>query len=532
MCRTRHGCGMRALPATTDVTPFEGAELIETHTSRVFLTPTRAYKVKKPVSFPFLDYATLDSRRHQCHEEVRLNRRLAPHVYLGVRSLVRRPDGDLVLADADAVDAEEYVVEMRRIPQGMTLAERITSGSLDATDIRAVAARLADFHATAESVDKAGAPDLKRRLDACFEEMLELPFAIPQIAGLEAVLSARLRDLASQLDERACKGLVRDVHGDLRAEHVVLSDPIEVFDCIEFDPQLRQIDVGCDLAFLVMDLERMGAPDQARALVSDYRAAGGDPGSDQLVALFAAYRALVRAKVAFLRARQIDGMPRARELDAAGSLLALARRFAWRSAFPLAVVICGGAASGKTTLAALLADLSGLTRLSSDVTRKGLAGLPATERAPEAAYTDEWSRRTYERMGSLATDEVRSTGGVVVDATFRNAADRAAFASTYSAEAEPVFVECVAPATVIAARALERCGQGRESDADAPIALRQLAAFEPLDEVPARCHFLFRTDRPPDELAAAVERTLLVGSSPGAAQHPNPDAEWRTGAGG
>ena len=492
------------------LTPFEGAQLIETHTSWVFLTDTRAYKVKKPVVLPFLDHGTLERRRYLCHEEVRLNRRLAPHTYLGVRSLVRTPTGDLVLADADAAGAEEYVVEMRRIPNGMTLADRVASGSSDATGVQAVAARLAAFHGAAERVEKAGAADLKRQLDACFSDLMQLPFPVQPLGGLEAVLSAGLRRLAPQLDERARSGRVRDVHGDLRAEHVVLSDPIEVFDCIEFDPELREIDVGCDLAFLVMDLERMGVVDQARALVSDYRAAGGDPGSDQLVALFAGYRALVRAKVAFFRAEQVDGVSRARELDAAGSLLVLARQLAWRSAFPLAVVICGGAASGKTTLAARLADVSGLTRVGSDVTRKALAGLPAAARAPEAVYGDEMSRRTYEQLGALASDEVRSKGGVVVDATFRRAADRAAFASTYSAEAEPVFVECVAPEAVIATRASERRGQASESDADAAIALRHYAAFEPLDEVPAGRHLLFRTDRPPDELAAVAERALLA----------------------
>jgi len=491
--------------------PFEGAELIETHTSRVFLTATRAYKMKKAVSFPFLDYGTLERRRLLCHEEVRLNRRLAPSIYLGVRSLVRGPTGGLVLAGPDSEDAEEYVVEMRRIPDGSTLADRIASDPSDPAGISSVAARLAGFHADSQRVDKAGAADFKRRLDSCVTELMELPFEIQPLADLEAILSSAVRRLTPELDQRARRGLVRDVHGDLRAEHVVLSDPIEVFDCIEFDPQLRQIDIGSDLAFLVMDLERMGATDHARALVAAYRAAGGDPGTDQLVSLFAGYRALVRAKVAYFRARQVDGASRSRELGAAAALLGLARRFAWRSACPLAVVVCGGAASGKTKLARQLAEFSGLTRVGSDATRKALAGVPATTRAPKSTYTPEMSRRTYERLGSLAGDEVRSKGGVVVDATFRRADDRSAFAAAYSGGPEPVFVECRAPVTVIAARASARSAQrATESDADAAIATEQYAAFSPLDEVPAHRHLLFRTDRPPAELAAFVERALLA----------------------
>ena len=457
--------------------PFGDAEVVETHTSRVYLTADRAYKLKKPVSFPFLDYGTLAKRERACREEVRLNRRLAPTLYLGVRSLVPAPGGRTELAGPSAPGAVEYAVEMRRIPRGATLAERVAAGSATREDVAAVAAILARFHAAAKRVSKHGAADLKRRVDGSFAELLELDGVPGALARVEPLLGGALRRLAPELDARAAAGWVRDGHGDLRAEHVVLADPIEIFDCIEFDAELRRTDVGCDLAFLAMDLERLGAPELARALVDEYRAAGGDPGSDALVALFAGYRAVVRAKVAVIRAGQLRDAARRASTAEADSLAALARMLAWRSAFPLAVVVCGPAATGKTTLAAALAEAAGLERVATDVTRKRLIGVQPEARAPLTAYTADMSRRTYAEVGRAAAAEVRARGAVIVDGTFRRRADRAAFTAAFGGVCEPVFLECAAAADVVAARAAARLAEASESDAGAPEALEQLAAF-------------------------------------------------------
>ena len=193
-----------------------------------------------------------------------------------------------------------------------------------------------------------------------------------------AVLAGR----RAELRRRAAAGLVRDGHGDLRAEHVVLERGIEIVDCVEFDPALREIDVGLDLAFLVMDLMRRDER-LAAALVSAYREAGGDPGDDALVAFFAAQRALIRAKVALVRAGQVDGADAARRRADAAALLELAGRLGWRVRLGAAAIVCGAAASGKSTLAAALAERAGATVLSSDIVRKELVGVPATARAPD-----------------------------------------------------------------------------------------------------------------------------------------------------
>jgi aminoglycoside phosphotransferase family enzyme len=206
------------------------------------------------------------------------------------------------------------------------------------------------------------------------------------IAALRRFLTAFMRGRAPEMARRAARGLVRDGDGDLRGEHIILDDPPQVVDCIEFDPTLRIADVAVDLSFLVMDLEALGAPTLARRIVGAYRRSGGDPGDDGLLAGLACFRALVRAKVAAVRVEQ-DGA--GSELAAAevGRLLVLAENLAWRARGPLVLVCCGPAASGKSTLADELSRRSRLPHLSSGVVRKGLVGVPPTMRAPGTAYT-------------------------------------------------------------------------------------------------------------------------------------------------
>ena len=391
----------------------------ETHISWVLLAGDRAYKLKKPVRLPFVDYGSLERRHALCREEVRLNRRLAPDVYLGVRALVAA-DGGVRLAEEDAPGAVEYVVEMRRYDEAATLARRLGSGTAGESEVRAVGRRLARFHREA----------------------------------------TRPADPAATVDV-------------LRAEHVVLERGIEIVDCVEFDPALREIDVGFDLAFLAMDLMRVDER-LAAALVSAYREAGGDPGDDALVA--------IRAKVALVRAGQVDAADARRRRADATALLDLAARLTWRVRLGAGAIVCGLAASGKSTLAAALAERTGARVLSSDVVRKELLGIAPTERAPRTAYEPEVSRRTYEELGRRARESIALGQPVIVDATFRFAADRDAFGAT-----ELPWIECRAPAAVRIRRA---AGARPVTDAGADVAALQSAQWDPL--VPA---VAVRTDR-------------------------------------
>ena len=481
-------------------------ELRETHISRVLLRGDRAYKLKKPLRLPFLDYSSLERRHELCREEVRLNRRLAPDVYRGVRALVPGPDGLVLRAEATP-GAVEYVVEMRRYDESSTLARRLDAGAAGEVEVRAVGRRLAAFHAGAELP-----VDPEQAVPALEAMVAENFAALRDVGGDDELLGDAMRLAGAVLDgrrgellERAAAGLVRDGHGDLRAEHVVLERGIEIVDCVEFDPALREIDVGLDVAFLVMDLLR-GDERLAAALVSAYREAGGDPGDDALVAFFAAQRALIRAKVALLRAAQVQGEDAARRRADAAALLDLGHRLGWRVRLGPVTIVCGLAASGKSTLAAALAARVGATLLSSDVLRKELVGLAATDRAPASAYAPAVNERTYAALGRQARERIDVGGHVVVDATFRLGADRQMFADALGAE--PLWIECQAPVAVRARRAAARSDQpDTVSDAGAAVAIAQESEWQPLDAPPGR-HLEIETDREPAAALATVRDGL------------------------
>jgi uncharacterized protein len=485
-----------------------GRELRETHISWILLTGDRAYKIKKPLRLPFLDYSSLERRHALCLEEVRLNRRLAPDVYLGVRAILREPGGGVRLGGEDEPGAVEYAVEMRRYDERATLARRLDAGTAGEGEVRAVGRRLAGFHADAARPADAGraVPALEAMLRENFATLRDLdadPVHRARIDDAERLAAAVLAGRRHELRRRAAAGLVRDGHGDLRAEHVVLERGIEIVDCVEFDPALREIDVGLDLAFLAMDLMRHDER-LASALVSAYREAGGDPGDDVLVAFFAAQRALIRAKVALVRAGQVGGTDAARRRADAAALLVLADRLGWRVRLGTAAIVCGVAASGKSTLAAALAERLGATVLSSDRVRKELVGVAPTVRAPKLAYGAGVNRRTYEALGRRARERIADGGRVIVDATFRFTADREAFMGALGpAPGGLLWIECRAPVAVRVRRAAARARDvGGVSDAGATVAALQAEEWEALAEVPAHRHVEVATDQ--DEAAVIM----------------------------
>ncbi|HWC28365.1 MAG TPA: AAA family ATPase [Solirubrobacteraceae bacterium] len=481
----------------------------ETHISTVFVAGARAFKLKKPVVLPFVDYGTPQRRREMCRQEVDLNRRLAPDVYRGVRALAQREQA-LELADEEDRAAVDYVVEMRRFDERATLAAKLERGELTRGEVAALAGVLARFHERARRVEASGVPALaiERRMTENFHELLAIVdqrAEVERVLALERFAHAFVVAHAGLLDARARRGHVREGHGDLRAEHVLLEDAVEVIDCIEFNVDLRELDVADDLAFLVMDLVARGGERFARALVDAYREAGGDPGDDALIGFYAAYRALVRTKVALLRAAQRPPASAAhgRDSAAARDLLALAERFAWRARLPLAIVVCGLPASGKSHLAQRLAAISGLAHLSSDVTRKRLAGSALHERASAQTYGADFNRLTYAELGRRAAEQVGAHGGALIDATFRHRDDRDAFAGTFAGAAPLLYVECVAPPAVLARRAQRRDRDSAGiSDASLEVVEREMASWEPLHEVAADAHVAIRTDRPVDDAVA------------------------------
>ena len=498
----------------------ERVDVVETHISTVYLAGEMVLKVKKPVVLPFVDYRTLGRRCHMCEEEVRLNRRLAPDLYLGVRALVPGlgPAG-WALGDGPAdPNAREYAVEMRRFDDHRTLARLAEDDRVRGEDVATLGRLIAHFHGEAQPVPEGDRwPErLAREVDENFETLAALEHAhvtpTDRLAG-QRFAHAFLVAWREHLQARADAGKVRDGHGDLRAEHVIFGETgIEIFDCVEFDPELREVDVGADLAFLVMDLAAARRDDLGRKLLEAYRGEGADPGPDRLLAFYAAYRAWVRAKVAAVRAGGLEAAAPAFGAEQADTarLAALARRLAWRARGATLIVVCGGAASGKTFLAEHLAPRAGATILDSDRVRKQRLGIDPGEGAPASAYTPSENAETYRELGWRAGERLDAGESVAVAATFRRRGDRAAFAEGLGNHPAPrLFVQCGAPAGVIAERAASRAAQPQQaSDATPELAERQALEFEPLDEVTAGEHLIVRTDRPVADLTDEVEARL------------------------
>lgn len=499
----------RALQHVTD----PPVELRETHLSWVFLTPDRAYKLRKPVHHAFVDQRTLEQRRRLSEIEARINEALAPGLVLGLRAVVPL-NTSFVLAPPHTPGAVDWVVEMRRFDEDATLAARVARGAVAEPDLRALGARLARFHAEAEAVSiPAAAARTQAMIDRNAEELLPLVrgvAAAADVAALQRFATAFIAGHGAELDARAARGLVVDGHGDLRAEHVVFEDgDVMVVDRLEFDRALRTLDVADDLAFLVMDLLSLGAPDAANVLVDAYRAAGGDPGGDELVAFHAAYRALVRAKVDLLRARELTGQARETVVAKARAHLELAARLSWRGRGPMVLVVSGPPGSGKSTLAAALSAASGLPVVSADRVRKRLLGLDDTQAAPAEAYTDAARADVYRRLAEGAA-ELLPGGGVIVDATFADAAHQDAFLAHLPADARDALrvVRCTADPQVLAERVAARTAESAAgSDAGPEVAARLAAQMTSFAVAPAQ-RLVVETDEAQDAMVARVAAWL------------------------
>jgi predicted kinase len=289
---------------------------------------------------------------------------------------------------------------------------------------------------------------------------------------------------ALELRRRALLGLARDGHGDLRCEHVLARPAVRVVDRIEFDPALRRTDVACDLAFLAMDLEAHGQRWAARELIGAYRHAGISPGGEALRSFYAAHWALVRAKVALIAAAEQGGDTGAEQRRRAEQLWSLGELLCWRARAPLAVVICGPAASGKSMLAGELSRRSGMSVVCSDVVRKRLAHLGRFEPARPEHYSAPFTRATYRQLGRDAMLELRRNDGVIVDATCRSRGDRALLlGGLRRVGMMRLVVRCEVPLEVALARAARRLGDPqRVSDATPQVAEEQFRAFEEFDE--------------------------------------------------
>lgn len=496
----------------------DSVELKQTHISYVLLAGDFVYKVKKPVRFFFLDQSSRARRLRLCHEEIRLNRRLAPEVYLDVVPIVRRNCGYALGAPNECAAAEEYAVRMRRLDSHRMLDVLVKSGEADGAMMRAIAERMARFHAAASTRCAwrfgAAAAVWNRVIGdlAEYESFIGYTVEEPVLRAIEEFCRAFIADNWAEINRRARSGMVRDGHGDLRAEQICVNGGINIFDCIEFSEKIRYCDVASETGFLAMDLDRLGARKLAQHFVSAYAALSGDEGHTAMLPFYKCYRACIRGMVESQRSQQREVPEPEREAarSAASAYFAQAHRYAML-ARPAIVVVLGLSGTGKSTVSRALHDRLGFAVVNSDSVRKRIAGVAQPVRSgagySEGIYSEDFTSRTYAAMLADARAHLCANRGVILDATYRDPANRrAVMAAAREARAPVLFVECRCDEQEIIRRLEQRARDGHDpSDATVEVYLRQRTEFAPLGEIPAACRMTVDSERDPIDSALEIE---------------------------
>jgi len=485
----------RLIAALTDPAVFgpgcKGVRHLETHISHVLLTGAFAYKIKKPVDLGFLDFTTLAQRKFYCEQELRLNRRLAPAIYLGVVAITGSVDRPALGGAGPVV---EYAVKMREFAQEALASRMLAGRSLGAAHVDALAAEVAAFHGRVETAGEGtrfGSPDTILRVALqnfdSIQPMRDDPADRERQDGLRAWTEREHALRLATFERRKADGFVRECHGDLHLNNIAVIDgEVTVFDCIEFNDELRWIDVMSEIAFTTMDLADRGRPDLAHRFVNAYLESTGDYAGLAVFPFYLVYRAMVRAKIACLRLGQLEpGDERTALVAEYRGYVDLATHYA-RAPHPALVVTHGLSGSGKTTLTQGLLEWIGAIRIRTDVERKRLHGLDARARSgsqlDEGLYAADATGRTYRRALELA-EAVAAAGGVaIVDGTFLKRWQRDLFRARAAELGLPfVILAFTASDATLRARIVERAQRATDaSEADLGVLDGQLRAREPL----------------------------------------------------
>lgn len=474
--------------------PASAVTHIQTHISHVFLTGSLAYKLKKPLDLGFLDFATLDDRKRICLDELQLNRRLAPDIYLAVLGIFRH-DGGLVLDELDSPRGElvEVCVQMKEMDQARMLDRLLETGQVREEHIRAIARRLAAFYGAERSTPEIAAfgsvAQIRNNVAENFEQTKVHQGLAVAPARWRAVRDWSLEFIERRQDvfrNRVSEGRIIDGHGDLHAANINLeaSGAVHIFDCIEFNRRFRYQDPACDLAFLAMELEFHGRPDLAALLVREAATALGDTGLLDLMDFYKCYRAVVRAKVnAFMLSDQdIEPGQRRHDLELARSYWRLAASYLPAEPSYFLVCFMGLMGTGKSYRARMLAGATGWDLLQSDHVRKELAGLQAGERGHEeyeqGLYAPEATQATYHALAERAAAHLAQGLSVIVDASFKDRDRRESFVALAREHGAGVLMVEVRTAREVVMQRLAKREEEEVAASDGRVALMDAQAAQ------------------------------------------------------
>ena len=471
--------------------PVKYIRLIETHISWVILTGNYAYKIKKPVNLGFLDFSTLDKRHFYCLEELRLNRRFAPEIYLELVEIRGSPEAPRLQGDGEVI---EYAIKMVEFPQQCLLSSHAAKKDLTPEIIDAIAARVSQVHVESERADASsefGTGSVAAQWSE--ENMVHIANAISTdfLPNSFFQLQRWYREnegLLTTIDERKQEGFVRECHGDLHLGNMALiNGRIILFDCIEFNPELRWIDTTSEVAFVAMDLNARGYPAFCWRFLNGYFEASGDYQAIKLLRYYFVYRALVRAKVEALRVDQEarDSSSYAEQIQPSIDYIELAAR--WSGSHRAGLVIMHGlSGSGKSTVAAQLVEALGAIQIRSDVIRKRLFNLDAQESSGSALaqgiYTGDATGQTYDRMREIAATIIDADFTVIADATFLLESQRKALLEmAVSPSCKKIIIHCEVPEAELRKRIVAR--EHDPSEANLEVLEQQLRNQEPISDV-------------------------------------------------
>lgn len=489
----------------------------ETHISDVFLAGDLVYKLKKAVDIGFLDFTTLEQRRRFCRREVELNRRLASGIYLGVEEITQEGD---VYALAGSGDVVDYVVKMKRLDDHDNLQSMLQENSVDAEFLVRLTDVLVHFYEESASVvDRESSGGVDQILANCEENFTQLLSSgqllnngdkIEVIRAATESFGKRHRKL---LDRRVEEGRIRDCHGDLKTEHVYDAEGVQIIDCIEFNDRFRYQDPAADLAFLAMDMEYLGHFSKALSVLSRYVRKSGDKELMRLIDFYKCYRAMVQTKVLGLQleTQENSAAQQYEILQKVEAYITLAYHYAVKMMQPVLWVVCGLTATGKSTVAARMAELFSITWVRSDHIRKitfDNKGDDAPNGFGKGMYSTTATSLVYAKMLLEAQEELESGNSVILDATFRKKQDRDnVLKLAGDCRASVIFVECRCAEAEIKKRLKEREDGHGLSDARLVHWENIKSSTDPFTELPVDTHIVLQTDQPVDRCM----ETILAG---------------------
>lgn len=498
-------------------------EFLETHISWVFLGPHEVFKVKRPVDFGFLDFTTIEKRRKACDAEVRLNRRLAPDVYLGVVPVTADRSGRHGFGGTG--DPVDWAVHMKRLPDAQRADVLCREGALQVSDVKRLADLLVTFHGDArcdEETSQYGEIDsIRRNIEENFEQTRSTLASYLNVEQAKEIEQWQVEFLKKTeiFQARVKERRIRDGHGDLRLEHVyfLAEERLAILDCIEFNDRFRYADVCSDIAFVSMDLAWHGRADLAEVFLGRYASEANDFDLYSVVNFYESYRAFVRGKIASFVARDLalSSEVRERAAEDARRYFLLALAFERPPLVPAAIVAVGGLiGSGKTTVAEALADELGAPAVSTDRTRKHLLGLGPRDsvesRAWSGAYDPTFSDAVYAEVLRRARVVLESGRPVIIDGSFRSRESRTeARKLAESLGVSFLMVECKPDIEVCRRRLKERERRERQvSDARSWLLDDFAVGFEPMDELPKGEHVVIDTGRGLEDSLAELRQVL------------------------